>query len=126
MSRYVIRRLGFLFLTLLLTSIIVFAATQVIPGDVARVILGREAGEVALESLREELGLNDPLPVQYLRWLGSILRGDWGESFSTGIEVRPLVEHDGVADEEGAEAPPLGGAVHHGRQHQRRQRYRKC
>ena len=92
MPRYVLRRLGFLLLTLLLTSSIIFAITQVLPGDVARVILGREAGEAALNSLREELGLNDPLPVQYLRWLGNFVQGDWGESFSTRTEVRPLVQ----------------------------------
>ncbi|GMR11226.1 MAG: ABC transporter permease [Anaerolineae bacterium] len=91
MPRYVLRRIGFLLLTLLLTSIIIFGVTQVLPGDVARVILGREAGEAALNSLREELGLNDALPVQYLRWLGNFIRGDWGESFSTRTEVRPLV-----------------------------------
>jgi peptide/nickel transport system permease protein len=91
MSRYILRRIGFLLLTLLLTSIIVFGVTQILPGDTARVILGREAGEAALESLRDELGLNDPLPVQYLRWLGNFIRGDWGESFGTEAEVRPLV-----------------------------------
>ena len=91
MSRYILRRIGFLLLTLLLTSIIVFGVTQVLPGDPARVILGREAGQVALDTLREELGLNDPLPAQYLRWLGDFVRGDWGTSFSTGVEVRPLV-----------------------------------
>jgi len=92
MPRYVLRRLGFLLLTLLLTSIIIFAVTQVLPGDVARVILGREAGEPALNALREDLGLNDPLPIQYLRWLGNFIQGDWGESFSTRTEVRPLVQ----------------------------------
>jgi peptide/nickel transport system permease protein len=91
MPRYVLRRVGFLLLTLLITSVVIFGVTQVLPGDVARVILGREAGEAALDTLREELGLNDPLPVQYLRWLSNFLRGDWGESFSTGTEVRPLV-----------------------------------
>lgn len=63
MGRYILRRLGFLVLTLLLTSIVIFLITQLPPGDVARIILGREAGEAALEGLREELGLNDPLPV---------------------------------------------------------------
>ncbi len=91
MPRYILRRIGYLLLTLLVTSIVIFAVTQVLPGDIARVILGREAGEAALDSLREELGLNDPLLVQYLRWLGSFVRGDWGLSFSTGTDVHPLV-----------------------------------
>ena len=91
MVLYIIRRLGFLVLTLLITSIIVFLVTRWLPGDVARVILGREAGEAALEALREELGLNDPLYVQYGRWLMDFVMGDWGTSFSTRSEIRPLV-----------------------------------
>jgi len=91
MVLYIIRRLGFLVLTLLITSIIVFLVTRWLPGDVARVILGREAGEAALESLREDLGLNDPLHMQYGRWLIDFVSGDWGTSFSTRSEIRPLV-----------------------------------
>ena len=91
MSRYIARRLGFLLLTVLLTSLIIFFITQWLPGDVARVILGREASETALETLREDLGLNDPLPVQYVKWLGGFITGDWGTSFSTNQSIRPLV-----------------------------------
>jgi len=91
MALYILRRLGFLVLTLLITSVIVFLVTRWLPGDVARVILGREAGEAALEELREELGLNDPLYVQYGRWLRDFVMGDWGRSFSTGSRIRPLV-----------------------------------
>lgn len=91
MLRFLIRRLGFLLLTLILTSLIVFTVAQLLPGDVARVILGREAGEAALEALRQRLGLNDPWPVQYLRWLANFFTGDWGESFSTQSPILPLV-----------------------------------
>lgn len=91
MARYISRRLGFLLLTLLVTSLIVFIITQFLPGDVCRVVLGREAGESALENCRQELGLNDPVPLQYLRWLANFVQGDWGESFSTQSEIRPLV-----------------------------------
>ena len=91
MGRYVARRLGFMVLTLLFTSAVVFAMTQLVPGDVARILLGREADEAALENLREELGLNDPPPAQYLRWLGRFVRGEWGESFSLRAEIRPVV-----------------------------------
>jgi peptide/nickel transport system permease protein len=90
-ARYISRRLGFLLLTLLITSIIIFAITQFLPGDVCRTILGREAGDSALENCREELGLNEPVPVQYFRWLINFIQGDWGESFSTQSEIRPLV-----------------------------------
>ncbi len=91
MFLYFLRRLGFLLLTLFLTSVLVFVVTQWLPGDVARVLLGREAGEAALEALRAELGLNDPLPVQYMRWVGNLAIGDWGRSFSTDTAVLPLV-----------------------------------
>jgi peptide/nickel transport system permease protein len=91
MARYLARRFGFLLLTFFLTSIIVFGITQLLPGDVASVILGREAGQAALQHLRQELGLNDPIPVQYVRWLRDFLTGTWGTSFSSGTPVRPLV-----------------------------------
>jgi peptide/nickel transport system permease protein len=77
--------------TLLLTSLIVFTVTQYLPGDVARIVLGREAGEEQLEAYREAFGLNDPLPVQYVNWLADFVRGDWGVSFSTRTEIFPLV-----------------------------------
>lgn len=91
MSRYILRRMGFLAMTLLLTSLIVFSVTQFLPGDVARVVLGREAGEEQLEAFREEYGLNDPLPVQYLNWLADFVRGDWGRSLSTRSDIYPVV-----------------------------------
>jgi peptide/nickel transport system permease protein len=91
MARYLTRRLGFLLLTLLVTSLIIFAITQFLPGDVCRTVLGREAGQGALEKCRLELGLNDPAPVQYFRWLANFLVGDWGQSFSSQAEIRPLV-----------------------------------
>ena len=91
MSRYLMRRLGFLLLTLLLTSLVVFTITQWLPGDICRVILGREVGENALEACRQELGLNRPLPFQYLSWIGKLLTGDWGLAFSTRSLIFPLV-----------------------------------
>ncbi len=91
MSRYIFRRLGFLLLTLFITSLIIFVITQLIPGDVCRVILGREAGEQAIIACREKLGLNRPLPFQYLSWLGNFITGSWGDSFSTGTPILPVV-----------------------------------
>jgi peptide/nickel transport system permease protein len=91
MTAYLVRRLEFLLLTLLLTSLLIFVITQFLPGDVARVILGREASETSLQQLREELGLNQPLPVQYLRWLARFITGDWGKSYSAELPILPLV-----------------------------------
>ena len=91
MFLYILRRLGFLLLTVLITSIIIFLVTQALPGDVARILLGREAGEEALRELREDLGLNEPLPVQYFNWLRNFATGDWGRSFVTGRPVGRLL-----------------------------------
>jgi len=91
MTRFVLRRLGFLLLTLLLTSILVFAITQFLPGDVARRLLPRDASEEAVQAKREELGLDRPAVVQYIAWAGDFLRGDWGRSYAWDIEVRPRV-----------------------------------
>lgn len=91
MIRYILRRLGFMLVTVFLTSLIIFGVTQLLPGDVARVILGREAGEAALQSLRQELGLDQPAPIQYVNWLRRFLTGDWGQSYSTDQAIRPLV-----------------------------------
>jgi peptide/nickel transport system permease protein len=92
MARFLIRRIALLVLTLLLTSVIVFALTQLLPGDVARLILGREAPQEALDNLRVQLGLNDPVPMQYWNWLTGFVSGDWGRSFTSGSPpIRPLV-----------------------------------
>ncbi|MDH5507147.1 MAG: ABC transporter permease [Anaerolineae bacterium] len=91
MLRYILRRLGFLALTVVLTSLLVFIVTQLLPGDVCRVILGREVGEAALVNCREDLGLNEPALVRYFSWLGNFLRGDWGDSFSVHRPILPLV-----------------------------------
>ncbi len=91
MSLYILRRLGFLSLTVLLTSLLVFLVTQWLPGDVCRIILGREAGQAAIETCRLELGLDQSLPIQYLNWLGDFLTGDWGISFSTNLPIYPIV-----------------------------------
>jgi peptide/nickel transport system permease protein len=91
MARYILRRLGFTLLTLLITSLVIFVIARLLPGDVARVILGREAGEAALAALRAELGLDRPVFIQYLGWLGGFLSGDWGNSFSTGLPIRAVV-----------------------------------
>lgn len=91
MLRYILRRLGFLLLTVVVTSIIIFTVTQWLPGDIARVILGREVGEDALQSFREEHGLDEPVVLQYVNWLTGFVSGDWGTSYSTNTAVRPLV-----------------------------------
>lgn len=92
MARYLVRRLLLLAVTLLITSVLVFGLTQLLPGDVARLILGRDAQPEAIAALRAQLGLNDPVPVQYVHWLTGFISGDWGRSFGSGNPlIRPLV-----------------------------------
>jgi peptide/nickel transport system permease protein len=92
MIRYILRRLALLVITLLITSVLIFTLTQLLPGDVARLILGREAQPEAIAALREELGLNQPPIQQYTTWLTGFVMGDWGTSFANGsAPIRPLV-----------------------------------
>jgi peptide/nickel transport system permease protein len=91
MSAYILRRLAFLLLTLLITSVLIFVITQLLPGDVCRVILGREVGEGALQTCRDQLGLQNPPLVRYFHWLADFASGNWGTSFSTDVDIRPLV-----------------------------------
>jgi peptide/nickel transport system permease protein len=91
MARFIARRLGFMVMTVVLASIIIFWATTVLPGDVASQILGRFATQQAKDNLRTELGLDRPIAVQYGSWLGDYVRGDWGDSPSMNTPVRPVV-----------------------------------
>lgn len=91
MTSYLIKRVGFIIITLILASIIIFSVTQFLPGDVAGIILGQFATETAIANLREELGLNQPLHVQYLSWAGGFIRGDWGNSLTSRMPIRPMV-----------------------------------
>jgi peptide/nickel transport system permease protein len=77
--------------TLLLVSMLVFAATQVLPGDPARVVLGHEATPDQVLALRHQLGLDRPLVSQYLSWLGRLLAGDLGNSLVTQESVAHLI-----------------------------------
>jgi peptide/nickel transport system permease protein len=84
---WIVRRLLVGVVTLVVVSVIVFAATQALPSDPARAILGREATPARVAALREELGLNKPVAEQYFNWLGGVLRGDLGRSLAAGTPV---------------------------------------
>ena len=83
MLDYLIQRLAISAVTLAVISLIVFTGVRMIPGDPARVLAGTDADAAGLEEIREKYGLNDPIPVQYLRWVGLAFRGDLGESIRT-------------------------------------------
>ena len=87
MFDYLIQRLAISAVTLVLISLIVFTGVRLIPGDPARVMAGTDADEAGLAEIRAKYGLNDPIPVQYLRWVGLALRGDLGESIRTRESV---------------------------------------
>jgi peptide/nickel transport system permease protein len=87
--RLVVSRVLLSLLTLLLVSIIIFAMLEVLPGDVASRILGRDATPESLAALRAQLHLDQPAPQRYLDWLGGILRGDFGEALTSS---RPVTE----------------------------------
>lgn len=77
--------------TILLISVFVFALQKLLPGDPVLAMAGEERDPVALAAIREQLGLNDPLPVQYFRWLAGALQGDLGTSLRTGQPVTQLI-----------------------------------
>ena len=89
--RYAGLRIASAIATLLVVSIIMFAAVELLPGDPAQQILGINATPERLDILREQLNLDDPVPERYGRWLWSTLQGDLGESVRTGQAVDELI-----------------------------------
>lgn len=87
MVRYVLIRAALLVLGLFVASILIFLTLRVLPGDVAQLIAGTNGTPAQIEAIRANLGLNAPLPAQYLDWIGGVLRGDLGTSLLTGTPV---------------------------------------
>ena len=91
MRRYILRRVAAMAATLLFVSLLVFVVVRVLPGDPALVILGIEASPEAVARLRESLGLNRPIPVQYAAWVGQAVVGDLGRSIQYDVPVGSLI-----------------------------------
>jgi peptide/nickel transport system permease protein len=91
MLRFFARRFAFMALTLVIVSAVIFAVTDMLPGDVAVMILGSEATDESLAALRTQLGLDRPAMARYVDWLTGAARGDFGESLRMRTEVGPLV-----------------------------------
>ncbi|WP_410767583.1 ABC transporter permease [Haloferax sp. DFSO60] len=91
MYNYIARRVGFMVVTLFFITLIAFAVTNILPGDVALLILGPNATEQSLEALQTQLGLNRPLYVQYIDWVIGLLQGNMGESLRFGEPVMTLI-----------------------------------
>ncbi|MEK6345125.1 MAG: ABC transporter permease [Curtobacterium sp.] len=97
MTRFLIGRLLLLVVGLLVASIIVFATLRVLPGDVAQIVAGTQATPEQVAQLRQELGLDRPVVLQYLDSIGGLFRGDLGRSLVTEGPVAPeLVQKLGV------------------------------
>jgi peptide/nickel transport system permease protein len=81
------QRLALGLLLLFLVSILIFAGTIILPGDVAQSILGQSATPEALANLRRDLGLNDPPIQRYFAWLGGAMTGDLGTALTSGLDI---------------------------------------
>ena len=91
--QYLARRLALSVLVLFGVSILIFTMVRLLPGDVIDMIIGTEGSMSANQQriVREQYGLNDAWPVQYVRWMGGILQGNFGKSFRTQQDVLPLI-----------------------------------
>lgn len=87
MIRYILRRVMLTIPVLIGVTLLSFTLTNILPGDPARVLAGRYATAEQVEATRERLGLDRPLPIQYLRCLGNLVRGDFGHSFQSRQEI---------------------------------------
>lgn len=91
MLQFIVRRLAFLVFTLLIVSVVIFAVTEVLPGNAARSILGAEATEQSVRALEERLGLDRPVWERYGDWLFGAVQGDFGVSLRMNVPVGPLI-----------------------------------
>ena len=100
MVKYIIKRILLLIPILLGVSAIIFILKTFTPGDPARQILGNNATQEQIDAKRDELGLNDPVVIQYVRYIWGVVRGDFGESYRTGepvlSEIAPRLGVSGI------------------------------
>ena len=93
MLRFMTVRLSLIVVTLLMVSIAIFVITEILPGDVATKMLGQFATEQNVKNLREELGLDKPAIVRYGKWIGGVVRGDFGKSLVQRRNISEIVTH---------------------------------
>lgn len=91
MSRYVIKRLVMLIPVLIGVTFLVYFIISLSPGDTAAMLAGEDADAATIEALRHELGLDQPVPVQYARYMLNLLQGDMGNSYKTGRPVTNMI-----------------------------------
>jgi peptide/nickel transport system permease protein len=91
MSTYLLKRVPSALLVLLLSSFVIFLILRLIPGDPAAILAGPDASPDSVEAIRHSLGLDEPVATQYLAWLGDLVRGDLGPSYTIGGDVAELI-----------------------------------
>ena len=92
MGIWLLRRVGQVIPTLVILSILIFGLQQLMPGDPAEIMAGEDRGDpVVIAQIRAELGLDRPIPEQYLRWIGKVLTGDFGFSWRIRVPVSELI-----------------------------------
>ncbi len=91
MTHYVLRRLISLGLSLAVASVLIFSVVEMVPGDPASFMLGTGAQPDTLAALREQMGLNQPFALRYLGWIGGILQGDFGQSFTYKSPIAGMI-----------------------------------
>ncbi|MEM7213343.1 MAG: ABC transporter permease [Pseudomonadota bacterium] len=87
----IFRRIGVGIILLWVVSVLIFALTQILPGDAAQIRLGQNATEESLAALRKQLGLDVPWYTQYFRWIGNLFTGDLGISNAGGATISSLI-----------------------------------
>lgn len=92
MGGFLLRRAAALIPVLIVVAIVTFLLIHLMPGDAAAVMLGPEATPKQVEALRESLGLNQPLYIQFFTWVGNALQGDLGQSFFIGLPVASVIQ----------------------------------
>ena len=91
MWKLILRRVGIGLILLWVVSVLIFALTQVLPGDAAQIRLGQQATEESLAALREKLGLDQPAYIQYFSWIGNLITGNLGVSNAGGATIESLI-----------------------------------
>ncbi len=91
MLRYLMKRAVILCVTLLVASVVVFVAIEIVPGDPAAYMLGLNAKPDTVAALRTQLGLDQPVPLRYVSWIGGMLHGDFGTSYTYRTPVADMI-----------------------------------
>ena len=89
MGKFILIRIALGFLSLLAVSVLIFAATEILPGDVASAVLGQGATPETLAAFRKELGLDRPATVRYFEWFWGAIQGDFGQALTNKREILP-------------------------------------